>query len=162
LVVLLQPGTVYKAGLDGKRFRTAMNGIAHEKTSAASSFTNDVSFNNNMPVSCASNNHVTMHSSTKDMTKDMTSKHLSMIICDCVKTVLFRRVKFYKKRIHGLYDFCTGSVMALVIQCCNVQQEKVTVKWWEQISKLIGTKVTNHRNNVRKTVHNVSKVCLKM
>ena len=116
------PGTVYRAGPDGKRFRTAMNENAHEKTSATSSFTNDVSFNNNVPVSCASNNRVTMHSSsTKDMTTDMTSKHLSMIICGCVKTVLFRRVKYYKKRIRGLYDFRTGFVMALVIQCCNVQ-----------------------------------------
>jgi hypothetical protein len=128
-----------------------MNKNAHEKTSATSSFTNDVSFNNDVPVSCASNNHVTMHSSTKDMAKDMTSKHLSMMIRDCVKAVLFRRVKFYKKRIHGSYDFRTGTVMALVIQCCNVQQEKVTVKWWEQISKLIGTTVTDHRNNVVKT-----------
>ena len=115
------PGTVYRAGPDGKRFRTAMNENAHEKTSATSSFTSDVSFNNNAPVSCSSNTRVTMHSSTKDMTKDMTSKHLSMIIRECVKTVLFRRVKFYKKRIHGLYNFRTGSVMALVIQCCNVQ-----------------------------------------
>jgi hypothetical protein len=114
LVALLQPGTVYKACPDGKRFRTAMNGNAHENTIAASSFTNDVSFNNNVTVSCASNNRVTMHSSTKGTTEDMTSKHLSMMICDCVETVLCRRVKFYKKRIHGLYDFRTGSVMKLV------------------------------------------------
>ena len=100
------PGTVYRAGPDGKRFRTAMNENAHEKTSATSSFTNDVSFNNNVPVSCASNNRVTMHSSTKDMT----SKHLSMIICDCVKTVLFRRVKFKKNE----FTVCTISALVLL------------------------------------------------
>ena len=44
-------GTVYKAGPDGKRFCTAMNENAHEKTSATSSITNDVSFHNNVPVS---------------------------------------------------------------------------------------------------------------
>jgi hypothetical protein len=147
------PGTVYKAGPDGKRFRTAMNENAHEKISAASSITNDVSFNNNVPVSCASNNHVTMHSSTKDMTKDMTTKHLSMMICDCVKTVLFRRLKFYNKLLHGLYNFRTGSGMARVIQFCNVEQDLVTLQWWKPINKLIGNTLTDHRNNVSKTIH---------
>ena len=51
--------------------------------------------------------------------------------------------------------------MALVIQCCNVQQEKVTaVQWWNEISKLLGLirifrlrcTLTDHRNNVIKTI----------
>ena len=95
-----------------------------------------------------------MHSSTnKDMTKDMTSKHLRMMICDCVKTVLFRRLKFYNKLIHGLYNFRASSVMARVIQFCNVEQEKVTLEWWTPINKMIGNTLTDNRNNVIKTVH---------
>jgi hypothetical protein len=130
-----------------------MDENANEKTSATSSITNDVSFNNNVPVSCASNNHVTMHSSSKDMTKDMTSKHLSMMIRDCVKTVLFRRLKFYNKLIHGMYDFRASSVMARVIQFCNVEQDKATLQWWTPINKMIGNTLTDHRNNVIKTIH---------
>jgi hypothetical protein len=146
-------GTVYKAGPDGKRFRTAMDENAHEKSSATSSITNDVSFNNTVPVSCASNNHVTMHSSSKDMTKDMTSKHLRMMIRDCVKTILFRRLKFYNKLIYGLYDFRASSVMARVIRFCNVEQDKVTLEWWTPINKMIGNTLTDHRNNVIKAIH---------
>ena len=147
------PGTVYKAGPDGKRFRTSGTGTVNDKTSATSSLTHDVPFTNNVPVSCLSNHDVTMHSSAKDMTKDMTSKHLNMMIRDCVKTVLFRRIKFYNKLIHGLYDFRPKSVMGCVIQFCNVEREKVTLKWWTPINKMIGNAVTDHRNNVISTVH---------
>jgi hypothetical protein len=140
------PGTVYKAGPDGKRFCTGIQDTANDKTSETSSLTN-------VPEKCASNENVTMHSSSKDMTKDMTSKHLKMMIRDCVKTVLFRRLKFYNKLIHGLYDFRKSTVMGRVIRFCNVEQEKVTLEWWFPINKMIGNTLTDHRNNVIKTIH---------
>ena len=126
-IIRTAPGTVYKAGSDRKRFRTsAGTGTVNDKTSATSSLTNDVPFTNNVPVSRPSNHDVTMHSSAKDMT----SKHLSMMIRDCVKTILFRRIKFYNKLIQGLYDFRAKSVMGCVIQqFCNVERDKVTLKW---------------------------------
>ena len=76
-----------------------------------------------------------------------------MMIRDCVKTVLFRRLKFYNKLIHGLYDFRKSTVMGRVIRFCNVEQEKVTLEWWFPINKMIGNTLTDHRNNVIKTIH---------
>ena len=141
--------TVYKSFPDGKRFRTAGHGNVNEKTSATSSVTNDIPFNKETPVSCASNGNVTMHSSTNDMTKDMTRpKHLRMLVREFVKTVLFRRLKFYKKLVHGLFDFRIESVMARLLRHCNVDRNKVTVQWWNDISKVLGTTLTDHRNNV--------------
>ena len=112
-----------------------------------------MSFTNNVPVSCASNHNVTMHSSASNMPKDMTSKHMSMIIRAFVKTVLFPRLKFYHKLIHGLYDFRASSVMARVIQFCNAEKDKVALQWWRPINKMIGNTLTDHCNNVIKTVH---------
>ena len=140
--------TVYQEFLDGKWFRTAGNGNANEKTSAASSITNDVLSNDDVPVHCALNGNVMTHSSSKDLTTDVTAKHFRMLVCDCVKTVLLRRLKCYKKQVHGVYNFCNGSVVAaLVIQCWNVQWEKVTEQWWNEISKLLGNTQMDHRNS---------------
>ena len=88
---------------------------------------------------------------------DLTSKHMRMMVCDCVKTVLSCGLKFYKREFHGLYDFRNGSVMAIMLQCCNVRREKVTVKWWNEIRKFIGTTHTDHCNNETKTIRLRSK-----
>ena len=147
-------GKAFQALPDGKRFAHQEPArTVNDKTSATSSITNDVSFTNNVSVSCASNHNVTIHSSANDMTKDMTSKHMSMIIRKLVKTVLFRRLKFYNKLIHGLCNFRASSIMARVIQFCNVEKEKVTLQWWRPINKMIGNTLSDHRNNVIKTVH---------
>jgi hypothetical protein len=40
-----------------------------------------------------------------------------MMVKECVKTVLFRRLKFYKKDLHGLYDLRNGTVCAMADNC---------------------------------------------
>ena len=88
-----------------------------------------------------------------DMTMDITANHMRMMVRDCVKKELFRRLKFYKKEFHGNYDFRQGSVCALIIQCCNLEHENATLKWWNTMQRVIVRTHTDHRNNVIKTIH---------
>jgi hypothetical protein len=98
-------------------------------------------------------NCVVSSSDAIDMTMDITANHMRMMVRDCVKKELFRRLKFYKKEFHGNYDFRQGSVCALIIQCCNLEHENATLKWWNTMQRVIVRTHTDHRNNVIKTIH---------
>ena len=62
-------------------------------------------------------------------------------------------MNFFKKLVRDLYDFRIESVMARLLRHCNVDRDKVTVQWWNDISKVLETTLTDHRNNVIKTIH---------
>jgi hypothetical protein len=82
------------------------------------------------PAPCLSNTTVVSNANAIDMTMDVTENHMQMMVRDCVKKELFCHLKFYKKEFHGNYDFRKESVCALVIQCCNLDHEEATLKWW--------------------------------
>jgi hypothetical protein len=75
-----------------------------------------------------------------------------MMVKDCVKTTLFRRVKFFIKDIHGLYDLRDGSVCSLIIANCNVMRADVDQYWWAEMRKVIVSTHTDRRNNVIKNI----------
>jgi hypothetical protein len=75
-----------------------------------------------------------------------------MMVKECVKFKLFRRVKFYKKDVHGVYDLRKGSVCALIIANCNVELEDADEHWWADMRKLVGNTHTDRRNNVIKNM----------
>lgn len=75
-----------------------------------------------------------------------------MMVKDCVKTTLFRRVKFFIKDLHGLYDVRNGSVCALIIANCNVLIADADDYWWAGMRKLIVSTHTDRRNNVIKNI----------
>jgi hypothetical protein len=104
------------------------------------------------PAQCLSNPTVVSNANAIDMTMHITAEHMRMMVRDCVKKELFRRLKFYKKEFHGNYDFRQGSVCALVIQCCNLEHERATLQWWNTMQRVIVRTHTNHRNNVIKTI----------
>jgi hypothetical protein len=105
-----------------------------------------------VPTHCLSRPIVVSSADAIDMTMDITANHMRMMVRDCVKKELFRRLKFYKKEFHGNYDFRQGSVCALVIQCCNLEHEKATLQWWNTMQRVIVRTHTDHRNNVIKTI----------
>ena len=75
-----------------------------------------------------------------------------MMVKACVKTTLFRRVKFFIKDMHGLYDLRDGTVCALIIANCNVTAAEVDEYWWADMRKLIVATHTDRRNNVIKNI----------
>jgi hypothetical protein len=76
-----------------------------------------------------------------------------MMVKECVKTVLFRRLKFYKKDLYGLYDLRNGTVCAMIIANCNVNTRDATQAWWADMRKLVVSTHTDRRNNVIKNMH---------
>ena len=76
-----------------------------------------------------------------------------MMVNACVKTTLFRRVKFFiKDTMHGLYDLRDGTVCALIIANCNVTAADVNTYWWADMRKLIVATHTDRRNIVIKNI----------
>jgi hypothetical protein len=57
-----------------------------------------------------------------------TIKSQRLMVKDCVRTKLFRRLKFFTKGIHDLYDHHNGSVCAMIANC-NATHEEATVTW---------------------------------
>ena len=70
----------------------------------------------------------------------------------CVKKLLFRRLKFFNRNKHGMFDLSPTSVCGIVIATCNVTSENATPTWWADIRSLIVRTHTDHRNNVIKTM----------
>jgi hypothetical protein len=78
-----------------------------------------------VPKTCVSNKD--LHHDTTDMTGQMTPAGRRMLVRDCVKKVLFRRLKFFRKELHGMYDQSETSVCGLVIKNCNVALQDATL-----------------------------------
>jgi hypothetical protein len=103
------------------------------------------------PVPCTSTgNHLTrIHG---DMTMRVSAHGVRTLVREFVKEHLFRLVKFFNKDMHGHYDLSRASVCGLVIHHCNVEIQDANAAWWATMRKTIVTTLTNHRNNVIKTV----------
>ena len=76
-----------------------------------------------------------------------------MMVKECVKTKLFRRLKFFSKDVHGLYDPRNGTVCAMIIANCNVTTQDANESWWADMRKLVVCTHTDRRNNVIKNMH---------
>lgn len=103
-----------------------------------------------LPSACISN--MELHHETTDMTGKMTPEGRRILVRNCVKNVLFRRLKFFKKDLHGMYDQRATSVCGLVIKSCNLPVKDATLEWWATMRKVVIATHTDHRNNVIKTM----------
>jgi hypothetical protein len=103
-----------------------------------------------LPSACISN--MDTHHDATDMTGKMTPEGRRILVRNCVKNVLFRRLKFFKKDLHGMYDQRTTSVCGLVIKSCNLPIKDATLEWWATMRKVVIATHTDHRNNVIKTM----------
>ena len=105
---------------------------------------------NILPIVCQST--MNMHHDFTDMTGKMTPAGKRMMVRDFVKKVLFRRLKFFIKELHGIYHQSETSVCGLVIKNCNVPDQEATLEWWATMRKVVTSTHTDHRNNVIKTM----------
>ena len=103
-----------------------------------------------VPTPCQSN--MELHHAATDMTGKMTPEGRRMLVRTFIKQVLFRRLKFFQKELHGMYDQRETSVCGLVIQSCHILQHDATLDWWAKMRKVVIATHTNHRNNVIKTM----------
>ena len=85
-----------------------------------------------------------------DMTMKMTDTGKRGLVRECVKKVLFRRIKFFRKELHGMYHQSPTTVCGLIINYCNMPSEEATMEWWSKTRKVVLASHTDHRNNVIK------------
>ena len=108
------------------------------------------------PIECHSSiMHMVDHydsNNALNMRLQNTIKSQRLMVKDCVRTKLFRRLKFFTKGIHDLYDHRPNTVCAMIIANCNATHEEATVTWWSDMCKLIKHTLSDHRNNVIKTM----------
>ena len=90
-----------------------------------------------------------MHN-VNDMTMKMTDTGKRGLVRECVKKVLFRRIKFFRKELHGMYHQSPTTVCGLIINHCNMPLEEATMEWWSKTRKVVLSSHTDHRNNVIK------------
>ncbi len=76
-----------------------------------------------------------------------------LMVKDCVKNKLFRRLNVFKKDVHGLYDLRNGTVCAMIVANCNVTKAEASEHWWADMRKLVVCTHTDRRNNVIKNMH---------
>ena len=74
------------------------------------------------------------------------------MVRDCVKTKSFRRLKFFKKDVHGLHDLRNGTVCAMIVANCIVTMADADKVWWANMRKLVVCTHTDRRNNVIKNI----------
>ena len=86
----------------------------------------------------------------KDMTMKMTDTGKRALVRECVKKVLFRRIKFFRKELHGMYHQSPTTVCGLIINYCNMPLEEASMEWWSKTRKVVLSSHTDHRNNVIK------------
>jgi hypothetical protein len=95
-------------------------------------------------------NHITPQPLNMHLQNTIASQR--MMVKECVKTTLFRRLKFFKKDVHGLFDVRSGSVCAMIIENCNVSADEADQVWWADMRKLVVATHTDRRNNVIKNM----------
>jgi len=70
-----------------------------------------------------------------------------------VKKMLFRKVKFYDKRIHGEFNESSNTVCGLMLQWCNIASTALVPNvWWRDIQALVQKTHTHHRSNCIKAM----------
>lgn len=89
---------------------------------------------------------------TDDMTLSVSTKGLHLIVKECIKKHLFRRLKFFDKRKHGSFSTSTKTVCGLVVKLCNLSSIEANHAWWESTRPTILKIHTDHRNNCIKAI----------
>ena len=79
-----------------------------------------------LQTACLSN--IELHHNVTDMTGEMTPEGRCILVCYCIKSVLSRHLKFFKKDLHEIYDQRTTSVCGLVKKSCNLSLPDVTLE----------------------------------
>jgi hypothetical protein len=87
-----------------------------------------------------------------DMTLSVSTKGVKMLVRDCVKKVLFRKLKFFDKRKYGIFSDNTNTVCGLVIRFCNMSAVEANHEWWEKMRPSVMKMHTDHRNNAIKSI----------
>jgi hypothetical protein len=87
-----------------------------------------------------------------DMTLSVSTEGLNLIIRDCVKIQLFRKMKFFDKGKHGSYSTSTKTVCGLVMKFCNISSVQADHKWWDKMRPMVMRTHTDHRNNCIKAL----------
>ena len=95
---------------------------------------------------------VAVHQDNTNMTGKMTAEGRRILVRRCVKTFLFRHLKFFKKDMHGIYDQRKATVCGLVNTSCNLSPADATLEWWATMRQIVLAKHANHRNYVIKTM----------
>ena len=88
----------------------------------------------------------------EDMTLSVSTEGLNLIIRDCVKVQLFRKMKFFDKGKHGSYSTNTKTVCGLVMKFCNISSIQADHKWWDRMRPMVMRTHTDHRNNCIKAM----------
>lgn len=105
------------------------------------------------PESCASSSNLNgTVSSHLDMQVRNSISSQRLLVRHCVRSQLFRRIKFFNKDKHGMFDHRNGTVCAMIMHHCNMSEEQATLTWWADMRKLVVRTHTDHRNNVIKTI----------
>jgi hypothetical protein len=89
---------------------------------------------------------------TDDMTLSVSIKGLHLIVKECIKKQLFRRLKFFDKRKHGTFSTSTKTVCGLVVKLCNLSSIEANHAWWESTRPTILKIHTDHCNNCIKAI----------
>ena len=104
-----------------------------------------------VPSKCLSN-MIAVYQDITDMTGKMTPEGRHILVCNCVKTVLFRCLKFFNKDLHGIYDHRETTLCGLVIKSCNLSRDDATLEWWAIMRKIVIATHKDHQNNVIKAM----------
>jgi len=92
-------------------------------------------------------------SNKRSMSLPQSEDGVRFVVQNGVKKMLFRKVKFYDKRVHGEYSESTNTVCGLMLQWCNIASTGMNPNvWWRDIQPLVQQTHTNHRNNCIKAM----------
>jgi hypothetical protein len=105
-----------------------------------------------MPVGSMQVSDLRHKKHTDDMTLSVSTKGLHLIVKECIKKQLFRRLKFFDKRKHGPFsNNSTKTVCGLVIKLCNLSSIEANHTWWVRRPTILKIH-TDHRNNCIKAI----------
>jgi len=92
-------------------------------------------------------------SNKRNMSLPQSEDGVRFVVQNGVKKMLFRKVKFYDKRVHGAFSESTNTVCGLMLQWCNIASTGMHPNvWWRDIQPLVQQTHTNHRNNCIKAM----------
>ena len=81
----------------------------------------------------------------------MAPKSANVVLQSVINTVLFRKVKFFVLSEHDTYSLDASTVCGLLVKSCNVNKTDAA-EWWHNVKNKICRLLTDHRNNVIKSM----------
>jgi hypothetical protein len=76
--------------------------------------------------------------------------NMTSIVKTCVKTIIFRKCKFYYRDVHGRYSTKENTMCGQIVKHCNITDPNED--WWYQIRPIVVNTITDHRNNCIKAI----------